>query len=177
MGGSRCWEMRCVVHVPLGIVYLVWNSEWRVSNINCQAHAMLPHLGAGAGQGIEDAAMLAALLGNPQTTSDNIEVRLANALNTIPAPYQPLVSGQCNLQQVLKVYDEIRRPRGQAVCDGAVEAGRIYGGHGKSGPTPEGMAKDLAGMWDFVWYHEVEDDVRKAVGLLCERGVFSSSSL
>lgn len=39
-----------------------------------QAHAMLPHLFAGAGQGIEDAYLLGELLGHPQATPDNIEV-------------------------------------------------------------------------------------------------------
>ena len=41
-----------------------------------QAHAMFPHLGAGAGQGIEDAYMLARLLANPQTTPSNVEVSI-----------------------------------------------------------------------------------------------------
>ena len=36
---------------------------------------MLPFLGAGAGQGIEDAYLLAELLSNPQTTAANVEVR------------------------------------------------------------------------------------------------------
>ncbi len=34
---------------------------------------MLPHLGAGAGQGIEDAYLLAQLLGHPQATAENVE--------------------------------------------------------------------------------------------------------
>lgn len=40
----------------------------------CQAHGMTPHLGAGAGQGIEDAYLLSQLLSHPQTTLDNIHV-------------------------------------------------------------------------------------------------------
>ena len=36
---------------------------------------MLPHLGAGAGQALEDAHLLAKLLGHPQTTADNVPVR------------------------------------------------------------------------------------------------------
>jgi salicylate hydroxylase len=40
-----------------------------------QAHAMLPYLGAGAGQGIEDAYVLASLLGHPQTKARNLEVQ------------------------------------------------------------------------------------------------------
>ena len=35
---------------------------------------MLPHLGAGAGQGIEDAYLLSQLLSHPQTSLDNVEV-------------------------------------------------------------------------------------------------------
>lgn len=36
---------------------------------------MLPHHGAGAGQALEDALMLARLLGHPQANKSNIEVR------------------------------------------------------------------------------------------------------
>lgn len=35
---------------------------------------MAPHLGAGAGQGIEDAYLLAQLLSDPRTTKVNVEV-------------------------------------------------------------------------------------------------------
>lgn len=36
---------------------------------------MFPHLGAGAGQGVEDAYLLAQLLSHSQTTVNNVEVR------------------------------------------------------------------------------------------------------
>jgi salicylate hydroxylase len=39
-----------------------------------QAHAMLPHLGAGAGQGFEDVLVLCRLLSEPQTNASNIAV-------------------------------------------------------------------------------------------------------
>lgn len=35
---------------------------------------MLPHLGAGAGQGLEDAYLISKLLTHPQTTLENLEV-------------------------------------------------------------------------------------------------------
>lgn len=35
---------------------------------------MLPHLGAGAGQSLEDAYVLAKLLGHPETNLENVEV-------------------------------------------------------------------------------------------------------
>ena len=47
----------------------------RVTILGDAAHGMLPHLGAGAGQGLEDAYVLGKLLGHPQTTLENVEVR------------------------------------------------------------------------------------------------------
>ena len=41
---------------------------------------MLPHMGAGAGQGIEDAYLLCKLLSHPETTTQNVEVRLSPQL-------------------------------------------------------------------------------------------------
>ena len=41
-----------------------------------QAHAMLPHLGAGAGQGIEDVFLLTRLLSHPDTRIANVHVSL-----------------------------------------------------------------------------------------------------
>ncbi|EEB93477.1 hypothetical protein MPER_07857, partial [Moniliophthora perniciosa FA553] len=38
------------------------------------AHGMLPHLGAGVGQGMEDVFTLTQLLAHPQTNKSNIDV-------------------------------------------------------------------------------------------------------
>ena len=60
-----------VVHPPIS------PEKWvrgRVAILGDAAHGMLPHLGAGAGQGIEDAYLLGKLLGHPQTTLANVEV-------------------------------------------------------------------------------------------------------
>lgn len=46
----------------------------RVALLGDAAHAMLPHLGAGAGQGLEDAVVLVKLLGHPQVSKANVEV-------------------------------------------------------------------------------------------------------
>lgn len=37
---------------------------------------MYPYLGAGAGQGVEDAYLLAHLIADPQTTANNVEARV-----------------------------------------------------------------------------------------------------
>lgn len=52
-----------------------------------QAHAMLPHIGAGGSQGLEDALLLAELLSNPQTTSKNIDV-------SFDCPYAAVLSNR-----------------------------------------------------------------------------------
>ncbi|KAI3622631.1 salicylate hydroxylase [Moniliophthora roreri] len=46
----------------------------RVVLVGDAAHGMLPHLGAGAGQGIEDVFTLTQLLTHPQTNKSNIDV-------------------------------------------------------------------------------------------------------
>ncbi|KAI0697527.1 FAD/NAD-P-binding domain-containing protein [Cytidiella melzeri] len=105
----------------------------KVALLGDAAHGMVPHLGAGAGQGIEDAYLLSQLLSHPQTTIDNLE-------------------------SVLEVYDTVRRPRAQSVWEGSVRAAEIYEGHGKHGSTNEGRRQDLEGIWSFVWHHEPDED-------------------
>ena len=46
----------------------------RTALLGDAAHAMLPHLGAGAGQAIEDARVLVKLLTHPHAGKHNIEV-------------------------------------------------------------------------------------------------------
>lgn len=69
----------------------------RVAILGDAAHASTPHQGAGAGQAIEDAHVLAELLGDSrvQTTGDVVAA--------------------------FKAYDEIRRPRSQRVVTSSKE--------------------------------------------------------
>ncbi|KAL4248200.1 FAD/NAD(P)-binding domain superfamily protein [Abortiporus biennis] len=73
----------------------------RVALIGDAAHAMTPHQGSGAGQGIEDALVLAALLSHPCATQE-----------TIPTAFQ--------------VYDEIRRPFSQNILQLSMSTGKLY---------------------------------------------------
>ncbi|KAF7794420.1 hypothetical protein EIP86_005554 [Pleurotus ostreatoroseus] len=136
-----------VVHPPLQSYV-----KGRVALLGDSAHAMLPHLGAGSGQGIEDAEMLTKLLSHPQTTAQNVE-------------------------EVLKAYDEVRRPRAQSVWEGSVRSGSIADMHGPSGTSKEALCKDLPGMWDFVWRHDLGADVQQAVHTLQQRHVFTQHAL
>ncbi|VDB99847.1 unnamed protein product [Peniophora sp. CBMAI 1063] len=122
----------------------------KVALIGDAAHATLPHLGAGAGCGIEDAYILARLLSSPQTNSANIEA-------------------------VMEAYQTVRVPRGSYTANQSKYAGDAYEGHGPSDPTDEGRIKDLDRLWEEVWRHDLKDELRKAEDLLIECGAFTSA--
>lgn len=72
----------------------------RVCTIGDVAHATTPHQAAGAGQGLEDAAILAHLL--------------------------TLVEQPSHFEAAFRIYDEVRRPRAQKVVATSLEAGLMY---------------------------------------------------
>ncbi|PCH34043.1 FAD/NAD(P)-binding domain-containing protein [Wolfiporia cocos MD-104 SS10] len=114
-----------------------------VALIGDAAHGMLPHMGAGAGQGMEDGYILAQLLAHPQTSNTSLE-------------------------SVLRAYDRVRRPRAQMVWNGSYNTGKIYDGKGEHGLNADGVKQDIGTRWDDVWHHEVDDDVTLAVAWLKE---------
>jgi len=145
--------LKCIAKPSKWYIHVVYPPldsyvKGRIALIGDAAHGMLPHLGAGAGQGIEDAYVLARLLGHPQTTFSNLEA-------------------------VLQAYDRIRRPRAQMVWEGSVKVGRIYDGYGEHGLSSEGLAKDLDGIWDPIHYHDVDNDIPVVEGWLRDAGVFN----
>ena len=142
------------------------SSVVRFAEPTSQAHGMLPHMGAGAGQGLEDAYLLCRLLSHPKTTTANLDVR--SSVVRRPQALTPL-------QDILKVYDEVRRPRAQHVWEESWKMGRLFDGYGKTQPSPEGIREDIPGLWDFVWGHGLEDDLHEAERILEARGVFDVS--
>ncbi|KXN84136.1 Salicylate hydroxylase [Leucoagaricus sp. SymC.cos] len=81
--------LRWVIHT---VRPLTTFAHGRIAVIGDAAHAMLPTQGSGAGQGIEDAFILATVLGNPKTDAS-----------------------MASIQRALKVFDVVRRPRAQEV--------------------------------------------------------------
>ncbi|OCH90229.1 salicylate hydroxylase [Obba rivulosa] len=73
----------------------------RVVLLGDAAHAMRPHQGAGAGQGVEDGFVLAAVLGSPLTTRQTLSV-------------------------ALEAYDKIRRPVVEETIRRSIEMGQSY---------------------------------------------------
>lgn len=110
----------------------------RVVLIGDAAHAMLPHQGAGAGQGLEDAYFLARLLGDSRLTADNL-----------PA--------------VLTTYDELRRPRACKVQRTSWQAGELYEMRDPEiGADEQALAAKLESRFNWLWNHDPETDVVEA---------------
>jgi salicylate hydroxylase len=129
---------------------------------------MLPHLGAGAGQGIEDAYVLTELLSHPQSNRSNIEVHISFFVS--------LLRADSASQAVLRAYDTVRVPRASSVALASKRAGDTYDGHGPSGGTDEGILKDVQKQWEDVWHHAIRDEVTEAERILEKEGAFSVSS-
>ncbi|KAK7058580.1 hypothetical protein VNI00_002216 [Paramarasmius palmivorus] len=111
------------------------------------AHGMLPFLGAGAGQGIEDVVLLTELLAHAQTRKDNIK-------------------------DVLAVYDIVRPPRANYVLEASTRAGQIYG---DTNPVQDDFCK-MARQLERIWGHDIGEDVVACIQMLCDRGIFASNT-
>lgn len=110
----------------------------RVALIGDAAHAMLPHQGAGAGQGLEDAWLLARLLADPQV---------------LDAP----------LPKVLEAYDAIRRPRACLVQRTSHQAGELYELRESQTAADEGLlGQTLAERFAWLWEHDFDAELRQA---------------
>ncbi|EKM53768.1 uncharacterized protein PHACADRAFT_260263 [Phanerochaete carnosa HHB-10118-sp] len=119
----------------------------RVAILGDAAHGMLPHLGAGAGQGIEDAYLLAKLLGHPQTTPENVA-------------------------EVLRVYAAVRQPRARKIWEGSRRAGDMLDGR-----THGIHVDELRDMWNYVWNQPLNLEFDTATCMLQEKGTFAKSAL
>ncbi|KAH9858352.1 FAD/NAD-P-binding domain-containing protein [Lenzites betulinus] len=141
------WSIH-VVYPPLETY-----AKGHVAVLGDAAHGMLPHMGAGAGQGIEDAFMLSRLLSHPETNAKN-------------------------LTAVLQIYSDFRRPRVQTVFDGSRYTGSVYDGNGPHGEDWEKLPEDLSPdklFWP-VWRHDFDAEFAAVVAQLREQGAFSAAA-
>ncbi|KAI0699375.1 FAD/NAD(P)-binding domain-containing protein [Cerioporus squamosus] len=136
------WSVH-VVHPPLESY-----AKGRVALLGDAAHAMLPHLGAGAGQGIEDAFLLTRLLSHPDTS-------------------------MANMQAVLQAYSDVRQPRSQTVWDASRRAGSVFDHHGTGGATVQGLTEDLQDLWKPVWSYDLDTEFEYAIAQLRNNATFS----
>lgn len=108
------------------------------------AHAMLPHQGAGAGQGLEDALILAKLLENPELTRESI-------------------------QFVSEIYQQIRLERAVKVQNTSHESGEIYELYSSKYSDFETIGQHLTHRFDWLWQHSLEQDIQQAQAALANQ--------
>lgn len=110
----------------------------RVLIVGDAAHAMVPHQGAGAGQALEDAYVLASLL-----TDEACDRHSAD--------------------QALAAFEAVRHARTCQVQRTSHEAGEVYEYCGRGIVDDETrLAADLETRFDWLWNHDPRDDVAAA---------------
>ncbi|KAG6851334.1 hypothetical protein H0H93_005732 [Arthromyces matolae] len=102
------------------------------------AHAMLPHLGSGVGQGLEDVYTICTLLGDPRCNKGNLET-------------------------ALKAYDDLRVARANAVQRMSTHMGNIVEKRGAGGETNAQIRDQVTGIWDPIWHYDLNEEVKRAV--------------
>ncbi|KAI0322131.1 salicylate hydroxylase [Amylostereum chailletii] len=120
-------------------------SSGRVGLLGDAAHAMTPLRGAGAGQAIEDAQILAAILAHDSTTKESVA-------------------------QALQVYSRFRQPIASGVAEASRQNGMFLSLYGVEGEVDEARLEEVGKtiQANFDWYTEIDpaDDVKAALELL-----------
>ncbi|GJE94484.1 FAD/NAD(P)-binding domain-containing protein [Phanerochaete sordida] len=118
----------------------------RVALLGDAAHAMTPHQGAGAGQAIEDAFILAGLLGDPSVTKNN-------------------------LTDALEAYNHVRVPFANKIIGTSRHAGAMYELRSAHGDDYSTLAPAIQNQWDWVDGEDVLAQLERALKWMKERGV------
>ncbi|CDO70124.1 hypothetical protein BN946_scf184783.g8 [Trametes cinnabarina] len=143
---------RWAIHTTLPLPSFV---SRHVALLGDAAHAMMPYQGAGAGQAIEDAYVLASLLADSRTTL-------------------------ATLDRALHAYDIVRRPFAQRVQDASRENGLLYTlnypGLTFDRPALPGTPEDAQKLeeistrirrnWEWAWTTTVDADLQRALRML-----------
>ncbi|THH30135.1 hypothetical protein EUX98_g4064 [Antrodiella citrinella] len=117
----------------------------RVALLGDAAHAMLPHQGAGAGQAIEDAFILASLLGDYGTTTANIP-------------------------HALHAYEAVRLPFANARIEGSRINGLMYGLNSVHEDRLETLGPAIERQWNWLWETTLEEELRTSQELMRSKG-------
>ncbi|WP_447044991.1 salicylate 1-monooxygenase [Vreelandella sp. H-I2] len=107
----------------------------RVLIVGDAAHALVPHQGAGAGQALEDAYVLASLLTDVSCNRDNVS-------------------------EVLSAFEQVRHARTCKVQRTSHEAGDVYEYAGVGiGDDEAELINNLESRFEWLWNHDPHDDV------------------
>ncbi|KAI9752092.1 MAG: hypothetical protein M1815_000716 [Lichina confinis] len=117
----------------------------QVAILGDAAHASTPHQGAGAGQALEDALILASVLADERVRSPS----------DIVAAFQ--------------AYDAIRRPRSQKVVSTSREAGDMYAYRGPMGGDLEEIRDNLLARCRWIWDEDMFGHVDQALNVLTQK--------
>ncbi|TIA01384.1 monooxygenase [Aureobasidium pullulans] len=125
----------------------------RVVLLGDAAHASLPFQAAGAAQGLEDALVL------------------SNVLSKIADMHNDSVNPMTSIETGLEAYDLVRRPRAQKQLEQSAEVGEmIFFQHEEAGSDMSKILPRLQeGRFDWLWFHDTEYDVNKAVARMNEQ--------
>ncbi|KZT25301.1 FAD/NAD(P)-binding domain-containing protein [Neolentinus lepideus HHB14362 ss-1] len=144
---TKCMEdpTRWAIHAMTPLPHY---ASGRVAIIGDAAHAMATHLGAGAGQAIEDVYILGRLLAHPSATLDK-------------AP------------DILRIYERVRLPFASGVAAECAATGYLYEFNGPAygGAECEGLrelGKQIEKQWEWHWTKDFREDWRRAETLLSE---------
>jgi len=107
---------------------------------------MTPHQGAGAGQAIEDAYILARILGHPSITLDQIE-------------------------DALLAYEKIRLPLANHVLNGSRDSGLMYELNASQGDDLQTLGPAIGRQWDWLKETTPDGELERALQILHRTGV------
>ncbi len=117
--------------------------QGRICLLGDVAHASTPHQAAGAGQGLEDAAVLSHLLS------------LVKSPDQIPAAFQ--------------AYDAVRRPRAQRIVSTSYEAGLMYLWlDPELGDDLSRIVDNGNERLHWIWQHDLKPDIQDAEDMFLE---------
>lgn len=102
------------------------------------AHGTTPWQASGAGMAIEDAVILATLLGG--------------------------IAGREEIEDALRAYDAVRRPRCQKIIESSNGSGRIM--CGMEGLDPGRLREMLPPRWEFISSLNMDEHKEEALGRL-----------
>ncbi|KAH7400608.1 hypothetical protein DE146DRAFT_467615 [Phaeosphaeria sp. MPI-PUGE-AT-0046c] len=119
----------------------------RVALLGDSVHASLPFQAAGAAQGIEDALVL------------------SNVLEAISRDQDRDMNRYSRVCAALDAYDSVRRPRAQKQLTQSAEvASMLFFQHEVAGDDMTQILPRLQhGRFDWLWFHDVQEDVDKAL--------------
>ena len=131
-----CWAIFEVADVP-------YYNKGRVIILGDAGHASSPHMGAGAGIGIEDCAILAELLFHPS-----------------------LRSGDRSIESAFEAFTKQRLERTHWLVESSKRVGEVFDWRTEYGGDKNKIKEELQTRFNNVWNGQIKDYIAQAIKLL-----------